>query len=33
MDLPEFTIAELQAAFERGEWRAVGLAETYLQRV
>ncbi|MCH9766325.1 MAG: amidase [Actinomycetia bacterium] len=33
MDMPEFTIAELQAAFERGEWSAAGLAEVYLQRI
>jgi len=33
MDVPEFTIAELQAAFDRGEWSAAGLAKGYLKRV
>ncbi len=33
MDLPEFTMAEVQAAFERGEWTAAGLADSYLQRI
>ena len=33
MDLPEFTIAEAQAAFERGEWTAARLADSYLQRI
>jgi amidase len=33
MELPEFTIAEAQSAFERGEWTAAGLAERYLTRI
>ena len=33
MDLPEFTIAEAQAAFERGEWTSASLTESYLRRV
>jgi amidase len=33
MDLPEFTIAEAQAAFEQGGWTSAGLTESYLRRV
>ena len=33
MDVPEFTIAEAQAAFERGEWTAASLTEGYLRRI
>jgi amidase len=33
MDLPEFSIAELQATFARGEWTASTLCEAYLQRI
>lgn len=33
MDLPEFTIAEAQVAFERGEWTSAGLTDSYLRRV
>jgi len=33
MDLPEFTIAEVQTAFERGEWTAAGLVDSYLSRI
>lgn len=33
MDLPEFTIAEAQNAFERGEWTAAALADRYLRRI
>ncbi|MFR9752461.1 amidase [Nocardia sp. 004] len=33
MELSEFTIAELQQAFERGEWTAAALIEHYLRRV
>jgi amidase len=33
MELPEYGIADLQAAFERGEWTAVSLCEAFLQRM
>ena len=33
MDLPEFTVAEAQAAFERGEWTSASLAQGYLRRI
>jgi amidase len=33
MELPEFTIAELQTAFERGEWTAAAVCDRYLQRI
>lgn len=33
MHLPEFTIAEAQAAYDRGEWTAASLTEAYLQRI
>ncbi|GAQ32756.1 amidase family protein [Mycobacterium pseudoshottsii] len=33
MELPEFTIAETQTAFERGEWTAAGLTDCYLRRI
>jgi amidase len=32
-DLPEYGIADLQAAFERGEWSAVTLCEAFLHRM
>ncbi|WP_259593952.1 amidase [Mycobacterium shottsii] len=33
MELPEFTIAETQTAFERGEWTAAGLTDCYSRRI
>jgi amidase len=33
MSFPEFSIAELQERFDRGEWTAVNLCEAYLARI
>jgi amidase len=33
MAFPEFTIAELQAAFDQGKWTSVGLCEVFLKRI
>lgn len=33
MEIPEYTIAELQTVFERGEQTTVGLTETFLKRI
>jgi amidase len=33
VELPEYTIAELQTAFERGEWTSAGLCEVFLRRI
>ena len=33
MDIPELTIAEVQACFERGEWTAASLCGAFLERI
>ncbi|QUR66321.1 amidase [Mycobacterium spongiae] len=33
MEPPEFTIADAQTAFDRGEWTAAGLVDRYLTRI